>query len=74
MENLIERGRPHMARWRMCIACWITKAAHTLTIYNTYWFTIATMVARTRLSITLYVHCIVVNAEEAKPTVPFAMV
>ena len=31
---------------------------HTLTICNTHWFSHATMVARTRLNITLYVHCL----------------
>jgi hypothetical protein len=43
---------------RMRFACWITKAAHVLTIRNTYCFSTATMVARTRLTVTLYVHCL----------------
>ena len=30
---------------------------NTLRICNTYWFSVATMVARTRLSVMLYVHC-----------------
>jgi hypothetical protein len=37
---------------RMRIACWITKATDTLKLYNTYCFSVATMVARTRLNIT----------------------
>jgi len=28
-RNIVERGRPWMAIWRMCIACWITKATDT---------------------------------------------
>jgi len=26
-KNIVERGRPQMAIWRMRIACWIPKAA-----------------------------------------------
>ena len=45
--------------WRMRIACWITKCyKHTPTICNTYCFSSATVVARTRLHVTLYVHCL----------------
>ena len=54
------RGAGH--RWtisRMCIACWISKATHTLTICNTYCFSTATIVARARLIVTFYVHCLV---------------
>ena len=29
---------------------------YILSLYNTYWFSTATMVARTRLNFTLYVH------------------
>jgi hypothetical protein len=43
---------------RMRFACWITKATDTLRICNTYCFFTATMVTRTRLNITLYVHCL----------------
>ena len=31
---------------------------HTLRICNTYCFSIATMVTRTRLNVTLYAHCL----------------
>jgi hypothetical protein len=37
--------------WRMCIAYWITKA--TDTTFNTYCFSTATVVTRTRLNLTL---------------------
>ena len=55
--NIVERSRPQMTIWRMSIAFWIPKATHThkhtLTICNTHSFSTATMVARTRLHITL---------------------
>ena len=28
-KNIVERGRPQMTRWRMRIACWVTKATNT---------------------------------------------
>ena len=59
--------------WRICGSCWISKAArtHALTrpgthtranthreIGNTNCFSTVTMVSRTRLIVTLYVHCV----------------
>jgi hypothetical protein len=44
-----------MSIWRMRIAHWITKVTHILTIYNTYSFTTAAVVAKTRLNIT-FIH------------------
>jgi hypothetical protein len=38
-------------------ACWIIKATDTVIMYNTYCFSTETMVTRTRLNVTLYVHC-----------------
>jgi len=44
---------------RMCIACWIPKATNAHSEYViTYCFSTATVVARTRLDVTLYVHCL----------------
>jgi hypothetical protein len=45
---------------RMRIACWITKATdtHTLRICNTYCFSTAKVVTRTRLNVTSYVRCV----------------
>jgi hypothetical protein len=43
---------------RMPIACWITKAIDTLRAHNTYRFSTTTMVTRTRLNTTFYVHCL----------------
>jgi len=59
-KNLIERGRPQMTIWRLCIACWIPKATNTHTHWscNTLCFSTATMVTRTRLNVTFYVHCL----------------
>jgi len=51
-------GRAGHATWHMRISCWILKTTDTLTICNTYCLSTATMVARTRLSVTLYVHCL----------------
>jgi len=47
-----------MTLWRMRIACWVHKATNTLRICNTYYFSTATMVARTNLNVTLYLHCL----------------
>jgi len=48
--------------WCMFFTCWITKATdthtHTLRIYNDYCFSMATIVMRTCLNVTLYMHCI----------------
>ena len=45
---------------RMRIVCWIPKATntHTHTVCNTYCFCTATMVARRRLNVMLYLHCL----------------
>ena len=55
-KNTVERGRSQMAIWRMRIACWIPKATNTLRICYTYCFSTATMIARTRLNVTLYLY------------------
>ena len=61
-KNIVERGRPQITIWRMRIACWIPKATHTHThtlgMRNTHCFSTATIVTRTRLSVTLYAHCL----------------
>jgi hypothetical protein len=56
-KNIVERGRPQTTTWRKHTACWLPKATNTLKICNTHCFSTATMVARTRLHVTLYVHC-----------------
>jgi hypothetical protein len=33
MENIVERGRPQMAIWRMCVACWVTNSRDTHSEY-----------------------------------------
>ena len=62
-ENMIEWGRPQMTIWRMRIACWINK---TTDMCNTYCFSTATIVARTRLNITSYVYSCLANLGIAK--------
>jgi hypothetical protein len=32
---MVERGKPYMAIWRKCIACWVPKATHTHTLTHT---------------------------------------
>jgi hypothetical protein len=55
-KNIKEPERPQMTIWLTRIACWIPKATNTHSeIRNNHCFSIATMVARTRLSVTLYV-------------------
>ena len=53
-KNILEQDRPHMTVWHMRIACWIPKGTNTLS----YCFCSATIVARTRFSVALYVHCL----------------
>jgi hypothetical protein len=47
-------GRPHMTIWRMRITCWIPKVTNTLRLRNTHYFSTATKVARTHLSVVLW--------------------
>ena len=58
LKNILETYSPQMT-WRMRIACWLPKAANTQSEYAILiaFFT-ATIVARTRLNATLYVHCL----------------
>jgi hypothetical protein len=55
-KNIVESESPLVTIWHLRIACWIPKATDTLTICNTYCLSAATLVARTRLNATLYVH------------------
>jgi hypothetical protein len=57
-KNVVELDRPQRPLWRMHTACWIPKATNRLGIRNTYCFSTATMVERTRLEVTLHVHCL----------------
>ena len=49
----LEPEKSQMAIVRMCVACWITKATYTLTVSNTYGFSTAKMVSRTRRSVVI---------------------
>jgi hypothetical protein len=52
-KDLVQPYGPQMKIWRLCTACWITKAANTLrTTVST-----ETTGTRTRLNVTLYVQC-----------------
>ena len=52
-KNIVQQGRPETTIWRMRIAISITKTTDTLATRNTYCFSTATMVARTRLKVSL---------------------
>ena len=59
-ENTTEPDRPQIdIIRRMLFACRLAKARiHALIILNICWFSTATLVVRTRVNITLYVHCL----------------
>ena len=51
--------------WHIRVACWVSKSTRTHArgrahrqLCNTYCFSTALIVSRTRLSVTLYVHCL----------------
>jgi len=56
-KNIVQRGRPQLALWRMRIACWITKAIY---IHSEYVilidFPLPILVAKRRLHAILNVH------------------
>jgi hypothetical protein len=58
-KSMVELDRPQMTIRRMLFACWIIKATDTQSKYVTHSFSTATMVTRTHLNVTLYVHCLV---------------
>ena len=55
-KKSVEWCRPHSSVRRMRIACWITKATSTLS-----GFRCKNLFARKRLSVTLYVHCLMLK-------------
>jgi hypothetical protein len=56
-KDIVEREKSQMTIWRMRRACCIPMATYTHSEYvNTYVFSTATVVMRTRLNVTLYVH------------------
>ena len=57
-NNFVYSVRKQTIIWCMRISCWVTKGnKHTLRICDTYCFPTTTVVARTRLNVTLYVRC-----------------
>ena len=66
-KNIVEPGTPQMTILCMRIVCWIPKATNAHSEYvNTYCFPTATVVARTRLNVTLYKRGKVINTLKAK--------
>ena len=59
VENTVEPGRLQMTIWRMRIACWMPKAADTLSEYViVIAFPLQQFFARKPLTVTLCVHCL----------------
>jgi hypothetical protein len=56
VENYAGPDKPRMTARRMYFSCWMSNA--TPRIRNVYFFSSAIMVTRTRLNVTLYVHCL----------------
>ena len=52
-KNVVKPGRPQMTIWSMGIARLISNATDTLRTSNNFWVSTVTMVARTRLNVTL---------------------
>jgi hypothetical protein len=59
-KNVAERGRPQMTIRRACAMHveYLRLQTHTHRMYTTHCYCTTTMVARTRLKVTLYVHCL----------------
>jgi hypothetical protein len=51
-KKSVQPDTPQMAIGRMHVACWIPKARYTFRMFNIYCFPTATIVTRTRLSVT----------------------
>ena len=62
-KNIVERGRPLMAIWRMRIACWITKATNTPSEYVIFIVFPLQQWLHERTSMLRYMHitCIVIT-------------
>jgi hypothetical protein len=52
-KNTVDSDKPQMTIWFMHAACWIHKATDTQLEHVTYYFSTATVVARTRLGVKL---------------------
>ena len=56
LKNIVKAGRPQKTIWCMRFARLIPETTNTLSEYVTHCFSTATIVARTHLSVTSYVH------------------
>jgi hypothetical protein len=78
VENIIQRSRPQMTIWHMRVACWIPKATNTHSpyTYNTYCLSTTTIMARTRLIVTLHIYglyCCSILSRNFKWSPPFCI-
>jgi hypothetical protein len=70
-KNIVERGRPQMAIWRMRIACWIPKATNTHLQYVIFTaFHLQRSHERASLLRYTYIACIVIGSVCVKLSVP----
>jgi hypothetical protein len=58
-KNIVELGRPHDKMAHAYFKLYTYGHKHTLRMYVTYCFSTARVVARTRLDVKLYVHCLI---------------
>ena len=52
-NNTVKADRPRVTIWRMRNECWVRNVVNTF-VCNTYWYSTATMVARTRRRLNPY--------------------
>jgi len=58
-KNMVEPDRPQIKIWRMRFSCWVGKIhRHTLIIFNTYCFSVATVVTRASFNILRYTYIV----------------
>jgi len=58
-KNMAEPARLQVLIWRVSVACWIARASNPiLRICNSYCFHTAAVVAKFRLNVSLYMHCL----------------
>jgi hypothetical protein len=73
-KNMVQPERPQTTIQPMRFACRINKARmQAYSIFNTYRFSTTTMVTRTRLDVTLYVHrlsCLTSSSSICHPYLP----
>jgi hypothetical protein len=55
-QYVVEPGRPQITMWHMRVACWVPKPKNTFQMCTMYCYFTATIVVRTHLTVTLFLH------------------